>query len=88
MFTCMPGCCVPQSWWYPNLLEGVDSIGGQLHGDKECPFSGVTNSGRIWNKVPESDVQSVASLMPDIKVMCATGKLTCHFMSPLYSQSR
>ena len=21
----------------------------------ECPFSGVTNSGRVWRKVPESD---------------------------------
>ena len=34
-------------------------IGGQLHGDKECPFSGVTNSGRVWRKVPDSDAQSV-----------------------------
>ena len=28
---------------------------GQLHGDKECPFSGVTSSGSVWRKVPESD---------------------------------
>ena len=43
----------------PNLPEGADRVGGQLRGDKECPFSGVTNSGRVWGKVPESDVQSV-----------------------------
>ena len=24
----------------------------------ECPFSGVTNSGRVWRKVPESDARS------------------------------
>ena len=34
-------------------------VGGQLRGDKECPFSGVTKSGRVWRKVPESDVRSV-----------------------------
>ena len=27
---------------YPNLSEGADHVGGQLRGDKECPFSGVT----------------------------------------------
>ena len=39
-----------QSYKYPNLSEGADSIGGQLRGDKECPFSGVTKSGRVWRK--------------------------------------
>ena len=43
----------------PNLSEGADRVGGQLRGDKECPFSGVTNSGRVWRKVPESDARSV-----------------------------
>ena len=27
--------------------------------DKECPFSGVTKSGRVWRKVSESDARSV-----------------------------
>ena len=44
---------------YPNLSEGADRVGGQLRGDKECPFSGVTNSGRVWRRVPESDARSV-----------------------------
>ena len=44
---------------YPNLSEGADRVGGQLHGGKECPFSGVTKSSRVWRKVPESDARSV-----------------------------
>ena len=52
-----------QSYQYPNLSEGADRVGGQLRGDKECPFSGVTKSGRVWRKVPESDARS---LVPSI----------------------
>ena len=44
-----------------SLSEGADRVGGQLCGDKECPFSGVTKSGRVWRKVPESDDRSVGS---------------------------
>ena len=44
-----------QSYQYPNHSEGADCVGGQLRGDKECPFSGVTKSGRVWRKVPEND---------------------------------
>ena len=55
---------LPQSYQYPNLLEGADCVGGQLRGDKECPFSGVTKSGRVWRKVPESGAQSVRYIMP------------------------
>ena len=48
---------LPQSYQlvYPNLPEGADRVDGQLRRDKECSFSGVTNSGRV----PESDVRSV-----------------------------
>ena len=46
---------------YPNLSEGAVRVGGELRGDKERPFSGVTNSGRVWRKVPESDAWSVMS---------------------------
>ena len=45
---------VALGYQYPNLSEGVDRVGGQLRGDKECPFSGVTKSGRVWRKVPKS----------------------------------
>ena len=37
------------------LTASVD----MLRGDKECPFSGVTKSGRVRKKVPESDARSV-----------------------------
>ena len=50
---------LPQSYKYRNISEGADSAGGQLRGDKEYPFSGVTSSGRVWMKVPESDARSV-----------------------------
>ena len=50
--------------WVASTVILVDSCGdshisGQLRGDKECPFSGVTKSGRVWRKVPESDARSV-----------------------------
>ena len=50
---------LPQSYQYPNLSEGADRVAGQLRGEKECPLSGVTKSGRVWRKVPESDARSV-----------------------------
>ena len=50
---------LPLSYQYPDLSEGVDSVGGQLRGDKESAFSGLTKSGRVWRKVPESDARSV-----------------------------
>ena len=50
---------LPQSYQYPNLSEGADRVGGQMRRDKECPFSGVTKSGRVWRKVPESDARSL-----------------------------
>ena len=50
---------LPQSYQYQNLSEGADRVGGQLRGDKECPFSDVSKSGRVRRKVPESDAWSV-----------------------------
>ena len=46
-----------------NLSEGADSVAGQMCGGKECPFSGVTKSGRVWRKVPESGAWSVTPYM-------------------------
>ena len=45
---------VPEPFW-----RAAHRVAGQLHGDKEYPFSGVTKSGRVWRKVPESDARSV-----------------------------
>ena len=63
-----------QSYQYPNLSEGADCVAGQLHGDKECPFSGITKSGRVWRKVPESGARSVGSPMLSQEAEF----LTCH----------
>ena len=52
-------CCL-HSLISAELLEGADSVGGQLHGSKECPFSGVTSSGRVWRKVLQGDAWSVS----------------------------
>ena len=60
MFTCVPGRYVAfMVLLVPKPLGGADSIGGQLCGDRESPFSGVTSSGRVWREVPESDALSV-----------------------------
>ena len=60
MFMCVLGRQVAsKSFQYPKLSEGGDRVGGQLRGGKECPFSGVTKSGRVWRKVPESGARSV-----------------------------
>ena len=42
-----------------TVLSVPDFLGGQLRGNKECPFSGVTRSGTVWWKVPESDARGV-----------------------------
>ena len=54
---CLGARLLPQSYQYP---KGTDRVGGQLRGDKECPFSGVTKSGRVWRKVPEGGARSVS----------------------------
>ena len=41
--------------------------------DKECPFSGVTKSGRVWRKVPESDARSVISTQTFRRALTACG---------------
>ena len=53
------------SAYQPNALPlgqtGSLRVSGQLRGNKECLFSGVTKSGRVWRRVPESDARSVPS---------------------------
>ena len=56
---CLGAKLLSQSYQYPNLSEGADRVAGQLRGDKECPFSGVTKSGRVLRKAAESDARSV-----------------------------
>ena len=60
---CLGDRLLPQTYQYPKLSEGADRGGGQLRGDKEYHFSGVTKSGRVWRTVPESDARSVNAHM-------------------------
>ena len=66
---CLGARLLPQSYQRPNLSEGADRVGGQLCGDKECPFSGITKSGRVWRKVPGSDALSVCLTVAPSPVM-------------------
>ena len=70
-------------------------VSGQLRGDKECPFSGVT-TGRVWRKVPEIDPREcVAPLLPKSQKFtqrrrclaifaCVAGLLFFLFLSKLF----
>ena len=57
--SCLRGCLGTTVILVSELSEGADRVVGQLHGNKEWPFSGVTKYGRVWRKVPESDARSV-----------------------------
>ena len=46
-----------RAWALGCFLSVHKPFGGR--GDKECPFSGVTKSGRVWRKVTERDFRSV-----------------------------
>ena len=73
LHACLGTRLLAQPYQYPNLSEGAERVGGQLRGDKEFPFSGVTKSGRVWRKVPESAARNVTV------VMTSTAELTgCH----------
>ena len=56
---CFSARLLLQSYLVLEPFEGADHVGGQLRGDTECPFSGVTKSGRVWRKVPESGARSM-----------------------------
>ena len=66
---------LPRSCQYPHLSEGADMVGGQLREDGECPFSGVTSSGRVWRKVSESDARRVGLAACILKKTCQFKKL-------------
>ena len=73
LHACLGAGLLPRSYQYQNLLEGTDCVGGQLRGDKECPFSDVTKSGRVWRKVPESGCLSRQSFLVQSK-SCLSGQ--------------
>ena len=38
--SCLRGCLGVMSLPQSNISVGADRVGGQLRGDKECPFKG------------------------------------------------
>ena len=70
--SCLHACLLLQSYQYPNLSEVADCVSGQLCRDKECPFSGITKSGRVWRKVPENDARSGGLRMTGNNCCCLT----------------
>ena len=66
-------CCIYSLVSTQTFLEGADSVSGQLHSeDKECPFSGITSSGRVWRKVLESGAQSVSGHLGEVAAPITT----------------
>ena len=77
VFTCILEHLLPQFYWYLQLSESANTntIGGQLRGNKERHFSGLTSSGRVWRKKPESDARSVKMVLRGFTV-CVTVTLS------------
>ena len=80
MSTCVLGRYVVST----VLLVPENFVGGQLRRDKECPFSGVTASGRVWRKVPESDARSVLYSFCCSSIFCSQ---LAHVTSPTVSRT-
>ena len=85
---CFGARLLPQSYQCSNLSEGADRVGGQLRGDKECPFTGVNKSGRVWRKVPESDARGSVTTHRNIEwPQCYISKTITHKRSyPSFSK--
>ena len=78
---CLDAVLLPQSYLcyqYPNLWARADNVGGQLRGDKDCSFGGVSISGRVWRKVPESEVGVRALVWNQTGNKCE-GPQMCYF---------
>ena len=88
MFTCILEHLLPPFYWYLKLSESANTntIGGQLRGNKERHFSGVTSSGRVWKKKPESDARSVKMVLRGFTV-CVTVTLSQYIYICLYCES-
>ena len=82
----------------PRSTPRYSSAASDVYKRQECPFSGVTKSGRVWRKVPESDARSVRCwsattvlVSPVLAVqyglppVLCWGSMVCHH-SPLLGQ--
>ena len=58
-----------------QTFRGALTASVNSRADKECPFSGVSNSGRGWRKVPESDVPSVPTRLTERQLQTTANRL-------------
>ena len=59
MLTCMLQRYVAFSLTSTQTFQRVLMGWVEMHREKEWPFSGISSSGRVWRKVPESEAWSV-----------------------------
>ena len=63
VFTCMLGhCCFHSLASTQTFRRVLTALMDSCVEIKECPFSGVTNSGTVWRKVAENDAQCVVDV--------------------------
>ena len=60
-----------QSYQYPNLSEGTDCVGGQLRGDKECPFN------QIWQSLEEGAGKRCSECVANTGIAMSTCVCVC-----------
>ena len=61
MFTCVFTVLIISTNTFRRALTVSEDSSTEI----ECPFSGVTNSGGVWRKVPESEAWSVVYVTLD-----------------------
>ena len=83
MFTCVLGRSVASTvLLVPRPFQELTaSVNSQLREEKRCPFSGVTYSGRVWRKVPESDARSVSTTATPAEVLSTEASMSPHLVS-------
>ena len=76
-------CCIRSLISTQTFQRALTAGNGQVCRDKECPFSGVTSSGRVSRKVPESDVWS---MMVPLLMRTAVSVCVCVFQDEKVKQ--
>ena len=87
---CLGARFFPQLYQYPNLSEGADRVDGQLLGDKEYPFSGITKSRRVWRKPCRKAMLGVWTVSSVFTGRCARtsySRLSIFTSTPSFSPS-
>ena len=71
---------LPQSYKYPDLSEGAESVGGHLHGDKKRPLQW---RNQFWQSLEESAGDDGGSVHPSQTVQDLRQAVVQEFLSIL-----